>query len=380
MNFDVDMIRQMDAEFHGLPLCDKKMTFYYDETGNCGKFSLREDGVNDPTALTNDFILGGIAFDGDTCPTDAAKMIAELRLQSKELKFKNICRTDDFMKFMGSRRASIYVDWLYNSGLYIHFATINNLYYALVDMVDSLWDAQPELAFSSEWVAQIKSALYHFCREHLDEVFPLLYRFHYPNIEKEQTQNFCRAFCDLIQNHNDETDPQGFLVECFRQMLKQAGKHGLLVFLHDNDDDILVQEYHSLYLGRCYTFKYATHHFDYEKVILPKMREVVLLSNGKEFLNYDFIDSMEDVLVQVSDVFVGLLAKLFSYLDSMTIDDIEKMDVDKHNQALVNLAKLNTLINRADTYHPMMIQNVNDIGLVRERAHKLQTLVRAVTL
>ena len=135
-----------------------------------------------------------------------------------------------------------------------------------------------------------------------------------------------------------------------------------------------------MYLGRCYTFKYATHHFDYEKVILPKMREVVLLSNGKEFLNYDFIDSMEDVLVQVSDVFVGLLAKLFSYLDSMTIDDIEKMDVDKHNQALVNLAKLNALINHADAYHPMMIQNANDMRVVRERAYKLQILVMAVTL
>ena len=134
------------------------------------------------------------------------------------------------------------------------------------------------------------------------------------------------------------------------------------------------------YLGRCYTFKYASHHFDYEKVILPKMRKVVLLSDGKEFLNYDFIDSTEDVLVQVSDVFVGLLAKLFSYLDSTSLDDIEKVDTDKHNQALTNLAKLNALINRADAYHPMMIQNANDIRLVRERAHKLQMLVRTVTL
>lgn len=380
MSLDVDMIRQMDAELHGLPLCDKKLTFYYDETGNCGKFSLREDGINDPTALSNDFILGGIAFEGDECPTDAAKMIAELKLQSKELKFKNICRTHDFMTFMGSQRVNIYVNWLYNSGLYVHFATINNLYYALVDMVDSLWDAQPELAFSFEWVAQIKSAVYHFCKEHLDEVFPLLYQFHYPNIEREQTQNFCRVFCDLIRSHNDETTSQGFFVECFCQMLKRSGKHGSLIFLHDNESDILVQEYYSLYLGRCYTFKYASHHFDYEKVILPKMREVVLLSDGKEFLNYDFIDSKDDVLVQVSDVFVGLLAKLFSYLDSMSLDDIEKMDTDKHNQALVNLAKLNALINRADAYHPMMIQNASDISLVQDRAYKLQALVRTVIL
>lgn len=378
MNVDVDMIRQMDAELHGLPLCNKEMTFYYDETGNCGKFILREDGVNDPTALTNDFILGGIAFDGRECPTNAVKMIAELKLQSQELKFKNICRTHDFMAFMNGRRVSIYLDWLYNSGLYVHFATINNFYYALVDMVDSLWDAQPELAFSYEWVMQIKSAFYHFCKEHLDEVWPLLYLFHYPNIEKDQVQNFCRAFCDLIQSHNDETDPQGFFVECFRQMLNQSRKRGSLSFLHDNESNILVQEYYSLYLGRCYTFKYAIHHFDYEKVILPKMREVVLLSEGKEFLNYDFIDSKKDVLVQVSDVFVGLLAKLFSYLDDTPFDDIKGVDTNKNSQALANLAKLDALIHRAAAYHPMMIQNVNDTRLVQERAYKLQTLVRMV--
>ncbi len=50
MSIDVNMMRQLDPELHGLPLCDGNMTFFYDETGNCGKFSLREDGVNDPTA------------------------------------------------------------------------------------------------------------------------------------------------------------------------------------------------------------------------------------------------------------------------------------------------------------------------------------------
>ena len=52
---DVNMIREM-ANFQGIPYCDEKMTFFYDETGNCGKFSLNEEGVNDPTALNNDFM------------------------------------------------------------------------------------------------------------------------------------------------------------------------------------------------------------------------------------------------------------------------------------------------------------------------------------
>lgn len=110
MSIDVNDIREADSKGHGIPLCDDIMTFFYDETGNCGKFSLNENGVNDETALQKDFILGGVAYDGSDCPADAEKLIKDLKLKSEELKFKNICRTKDFMMFLGSERANIYID------------------------------------------------------------------------------------------------------------------------------------------------------------------------------------------------------------------------------------------------------------------------------
>ena len=81
---DINMIREL-SNFQGIPYCDEKMTFFYDETGNCGKFSLRDNGVNDSTALNNDFILGGVAYIGDTCPANPTELIAALNLQSDEL-------------------------------------------------------------------------------------------------------------------------------------------------------------------------------------------------------------------------------------------------------------------------------------------------------
>lgn len=376
---DVNIIREM-ANFQDIPYCDEKMTFFYDETGNCGKFSLIEDGVNDPTALNNDFILGGVAFIGDTCPADPDKLISDLRLQSNELKFKNLYKSGDFITFMKSRRASVYIDWLYNSGLYIHYATINNLYYALVDMVDSLWESQPQFAFSFEWVIQLKSALYNFCKEHLAETLNLLYKYHYPNIDKDNTEDFSRDFCNLIQTYNDEALEQGFLVECFRQMLKYAGRHGELVFLHDNESNILVEEYYTLYQGRCYTYKYSFHHFDFEKVILAKMQASPMTDNGQPFINYDFIDSKQNKMIQVSDAFVGLMAKLFQFLDGISSEMIDQLKTEENTAALINLAKINALIDRTDKYHQMMIQNANDIYLTQQRMLKLQSLVKAVEL
>ena len=376
---DINMIREI-ANFQGIPYCDEKMTFFYDETGNCGKFSLSEDGVNDPTALNNDFILGGVAFVGETCPADPDKLMSDLRLKSNELKFKNLYKSGDFIAFMKSRRVSIFIDWLHNSGLYIHYATINNLYYALVDMVDSLWESQPQFAFSFELVIQLKSALYNFCKKHLAETLDLLYKYHYPNIDKDNTEDFSRDFCNIIQTYNDEASEQGFLVECFRQMLKYAGRHGELVFLHDNESNILVEEYYTLYQGRCYTYKYSFHHFDFEKVILAKMQASPMTDSGQPFINYDFIDSKQNKMIQVSDAFVGLMAKLFQFLDGMSFEAIDRLKVEENIAALTNLAKINVLIDRTDKYHQMMIQNANDIYLTQQRMLKLQSLAKAVEL
>ena len=376
---DINMIREMSNP-QGIPYSDKKMTFFYDETGNCGKFSLREDGVNDPTALNNDFILGGVAFLGDKCPVNPEELISALKLQSAELKFKNIYKAGNFMTFMGSHRTSIYIDWLYNSGLYIHYATINNLYYALVDVVDSLWESQPQYAFSFEWVIQLKSALYNFAKEHLTETLDLLYKYHYPNIDKEEAEDFSQDFCNLIQTYNNEATEQGFLIECIRQMLKYAGRHGELVFLHDNESNILIEEYYMLYQSRCYTFKYSLHHFDYEKVILAKMQKAFMTDNNQPFINYDFIDSKQNKMIQVCDVFVGLMAKLFQFLDAISFESIEHLKTAENKEALINFTKLNVLIERSDNYHKMMIQNVNDINLIQQRMLKLQSFAKAVKL
>ena len=92
MALDVNLIRQMESEVNGIPLCDDTLTFYYDETGNCGKFILTADGVNDKTALTNDFILGGIMYKGEVCTADTAALLKDIRLsaKAKELKFDKV--------------------------------------------------------------------------------------------------------------------------------------------------------------------------------------------------------------------------------------------------------------------------------------------------
>lgn len=375
---DIDIMRKAVSEFQGTPLCNTCMTFFYDETGNCGKFKATETGSNDPMALTRDFILGGIAFDGDECTADIDSLFSSLNLKKEvaELKFRHISRRNNkFLEWFGSKRASIFIRWLHDSGLYVHYALMNNLYYALVDMVDVLWESQPQFIFSSEWVLGLKSAIYAFCKAHVDEVLTLFRKYDYPDVALRDAADFCQGFCSLIQSYSDDHEPEGFLLECFRQMLKTAGRENKLSLLHDNEAGVLVDQYYAMYLARCCLYKNAKHHFDAEKIIEHLLNETVMTSEGKRFKNYDFCTSHTSPLTQISDVFVGLIAHVFEYLDQITEEDIMVMDQSEHRCVFENMSLLWELIERSDAKHPMLIQNANDIQTVRQRMLKMQLFV-----
>lgn len=375
--YDIDDMRQIEATLQGIPPCNARMTFYYDETGNCGKFKVTETGFNDPMALARDFILGGIAFDGEECPADVDSLFAALDLKPdiSELKFHHISRKKtNFHEWFGSKRACIFIQWLHASDLYIHYALLNNLYYALVDMVDLLWESQPQSLslISSDWAFGLKSALYTFCKEHVEDVVVLFRKYHYPDIGRQDSANFCKEFCDLIQFHSDDSSPDGFMIECFRQMLKTAGKEDKLTLLHDNEAGILVDQYYSLYLARCYTYKYAFHYFDEERIIEHLMNEHALLSECKLIKNYVFCTSQMNPLIQISDVFVGILSRVFEFLDNTSEAEINAMDSMQYKNEYENMSMLWDLIERSDTKHPMLLQNINDINCAQERMRKMQ--------
>ena len=211
--------------------------------------------------------------------------------------------------------------------------------------------------------------------EYLDEVLPLLHKYRFPNIAREDKKDFCLELCDFIQTFNDDTTEEGFGMEVLRQMLKDVGRHGEVSLLYDNDSDVLVSEYYTFYLSRCYTYKNAKHYFDFEKVVKAKMEETELMNNDVPFKNYEFVESKENELIQVSDVFVGVLSRVFRYLDSITAEDINEIDRVKYAQAIKNLQKLHDLIIRADRKHPMLIQNANDMRLTQMRMVKLELLI-----
>ena len=260
-SMDVDEYRKICSELSGIPLFDGKYSFYYDETGNVRKFKLTGKGVNADEGISNDFILGGVLFKGDAPPSDIDTLFDELKIKTSEIKFKTLAgRGADFWTTIRKRPIQQYLTWLESSGLYVHYATLNNLYFSIVDIVDSLFVTQPKFNFGPEWVRLLKASWHRFVVAHLDEVLPIFYSYNYPSLAKADIKDFCYDLSDLIQSYGD----QDFYLENFRQLLKVNGRKGELLFIEDNTPGLLVEEYSGLRDGQCAFYKDSMHYFDGE--------------------------------------------------------------------------------------------------------------------
>lgn len=363
-------------KLNGIKPFNEEMTFYYDESGNCRKFYLTDNGFNDPEAIKGDFVLAGIAHNGKSYEIDLVSLHEALEYKEgqKELKFKHLYHNSaDFVSFMGSKRATEFLEWLDKSGLYIHYSALNNLFYSLVDIVDSLWETHP-MCIMYFW--DIKNALYDFTIEHQDEVIDILIRHTYPDVK--DTVSFCYELCDLISKYNDDSiyNP-GFFLELFRQMLKAAGKMGKLPFIQDNEPNMLIKEYYLFYLERCEIFSKSLHIFDEEKAVEKKLSNIQLYEHGKILNHYKFVKSHENIFVQISDMIAGLLRRLFIFLDEKSIGEIKSLAQKLNENQINNFNIFWRLISRSDEKSPLLIKNANTPKNIQERMMKLQILGRS---
>ncbi|MDO5155150.1 MAG: hypothetical protein Q4D51_04215 [Eubacteriales bacterium] len=370
---DIGEIKKSIFKLNGIAPFEEKMTFYYDESGNCRKFSLTERGFNSTDALKGDFVLAGVAHDGLTFKIDVSSLHAALEYKEgqKELKFKHLYHNStNFLNFIASKRATGFLEWLNDSGLYIHYSALNNLFYSLVDIVDSLWKTHP-MCLMYFW--DIKSALYDFVIEHQSEVIDILIRHTYPDVK--DASSFCDELCDLIRTYNDEDvyDP-GFFLELFRQMLKTAGKLDRVVFIQDNEPYLLIKEYYLFYLERCEIFSKSQHVFDEEKTVQKQLADIELYEDGKLINNRQFVKSHENIYVQISDMFAGLLRKLFMFLDENSIEKIHDIAIGLNDSQINNFKIIWSLISRSDKKSHLFIKNANTPKNINDRMIKLQIL------
>jgi hypothetical protein len=369
INFDVSDIRIMTKMLVPTADFESSFTFYYDETNNIRKFSVRETEFN--YSFTANFVLGGLVYEG--MQPDIKPLFGELNLQHniKEVKLKHIAK-GSFIDCLKSEKLNCFLKYLSDNDLYIHYSSLNILYWSIVDIVDSaIVNSELAMQLDPSFSNYLKNDLYKLAKLEIESVIKLFYNFEYPNIKKESILEFIEGLTSIF-NEYIETEEFHFGLECLRQILKEAKKKESLPFIMDEEDYILLNDFSQFYLRPIYLFKNSTHIFDNEVAISEILANYKIIDRDREIKNYFFADSQSDLLIQASDIFVGLMGKLTNYINTSSIEKIAN-DFDSLSEKQLN--NINLLIDLIDKSHNKNVaflhstdsyEELKKMGFIRE--------------
>lgn len=364
----------------------EQIKMYYDETNNFRKLSLKSylqdksSRLNCEAALNHNFILGGVAFGKDLEIDSIVKdLFKKLRLQStiKELKYKHLAsRFSSFFKIIESQNVTEFLKWLYDNKIYVHYFAVNCFYFSIVDIIDSLDDID---YFTS---VLLKSILYQIVINKTDDFLSLLEKFNYPNLQEYALASFKRELCEFLKlNSTSIESKQVFLNICsindeeYSYMVKflidRITQANDLYFLRSNEDKILIDNFALFYTSRVNDFSNAIHIFDEECQICDTVSRLV--SKDKK-INVSFIDSSQDRLIQISDVFVGLISAFFYYIDSVTLYEVIDVKRSLSRSALNNLRTLCDIVCRSEQMNIKFFNNINSLFVLTLRNTKIKIL------
>lgn len=309
----------------GLKNFEEEYLLYYDETNNPRAFILKEEGFN---SNENEFFtLGGIGFKKDEKPnkSDLDTLIEDLKLQKnmKELKFKHISNQEKyFLSLISKKRVKVIIDWLYRKNYIIHYFYTDNFYYSIVDIIDSLdhekiWPENINIMGKNFngmiFNRKLKNSLFLLIKENKTEFLKLLVDADYPNIIDHQ-----KFTINLYKFIKEKNYGKNVFLDYLKELLK-VHMNKKLTFLENNPSKKLISDYASFYFNSIIKFPNSHHTFDQEFVVEEK-----LIKDFKSLLEihkfeFKFINSKDEILIQISDIIVGTISSLLSFLEETDV-------------------------------------------------------------
>lgn len=362
-------LSEMVTALAGVEICKEPWRIYYDETENCRSIAYRNGAISDARTVERTFILGGIAILGEGAENELSARVEPLIPRSGEMKAKTVLGgSGDFARVLRRRETTRFLESIDQPGIAVHYHSQDNLYYAIVDIVDSMIAGSGH-GHMFALHRELKNALYLCAR--IDPVGFLenLAAFGFPNVPPGEVRPFCEfienSLLDFLETRSESLSFEDrFFIETLRQMARASSRSESLALLKDNPPDTLVGGFSDHYQQVCLFFPKAFHCFDDETHV---SMDIV---DGD---NYDFVDSESNLFVQLSDVWVGLLSRCFRFLGKWADD--RNPDVFAHNPiALENLKTIRRLIDRAADLHPALVSSLEADCVLRKRFEAFDAL------
>lgn len=355
---------------------DNKYKIFYDESNNVRKITLdnaKASKLNIPSFKS--FVLGGIFLVDDKELPDLTYFRDILKLQPSinEIKFSHIAK-NGFQQVLKSDKLNIFLNWLLENDVNIHYQCTNTLYWSIVDIIDSIYDDSENDIFL-QYNREFKSELYRVAKFNLINFLNMLNKYEYPNLEPGKTMKFIKHLNVFIHNYchaGKGIDSTNYLNDFLRNY---KGKK--LTFCTDEENKVLVDDFSCFYRDRIQSFVNSTHTFDIEETIMEKLQDEVFMYKGKE-IPYQFIDSKNSIEIQLSDVIAGLFGKYQDFLDTFKINQLVEIKESLNEMQTNNLELIAKLILKSDKLSNAFIRRIvpddcmkkNDYFLHNQRIHE----------
>lgn len=366
---DIDNYRDVIIKAFELKNTNEEYKFFYDETNNIRKFRFKEEGgLNIPIEqITKNFVLGGVVHKKNIDSFDFEKLKNDLFLDksSNEIKFKHIAKGDLF-DCLKSKKLQTIFDWILANDLNIHFFSLNILYWSIVDIIDSCIKYYPNFIYDD--LNYFKAVFYELAKADLENFLKILHRYKYPNIQKNKVNKFLIEIKSYIFKHKGEVirnikeiDEYSVLVLAY--ILRNA-QNKELVFIQNNEDYMLVDRFAEFYMNPLGLFKKSEHIFDEELEVIDYFNKFEFYDGDQVLNNFKFEKSHTHLLIQLSDVVVGILGKYNEFINDLKFDDIAKIknnlnDLQKENfTKLFELCKNAELTSKAFVYYITALTNI----------------------
>lgn len=340
-------------------------TIYLDESSNCVKFRFKDPEGNTNVKWYNDFVLSGVAYEGNTDPISIDELFDRFKLQKNitDVKLRHIANYNGedgnrFVEILKSSKVSILLETLLQADrVYIHWDTENLLYFSLVDIVDSAL----EVPLIHD---EVKNVLYNNVVRNKNELLSILAQYGYPNIDKSKVSDFCEAFIYWIESLEAQSFEEDFALELLRQGMKSSRRANNLLFLHNNTDRLLINNFVPMYAQRAATFPNSSIHFDKCGIVEENIQSYVQSLASHKYPYYDFLDSADNKWIQLSDMISGINGALMAYVNTHDIsiirNDLMRFD-EIQNKNLTLLMLLRQKSYKKNKYFDRMSKNVQQL-------------------
>lgn len=127
---------------------------------------------------------------------------------------------------------------------------------------------------------EMKSVFYYMFKGKADALQILMFKYKYPNIQRQEVEAFCNDLLFLLGSRREMKEEGKFLAG----MLARAAESDELVFLHDNDDYVMQENYAEFYADPIRKYQKSRHIFDEETTVQDIVKKQIAMGENPGFL------------------------------------------------------------------------------------------------